>query len=130
MLVMRRGLLSRLSSPDPCRQLDEVHSIMGNLRAILNTRVGDAPAVPDFGLIDLSDLVHNFPDASSYVQRSIRDTIAVYEPRLKNVRVRSVATDDPLRIAFEISARLSSESRKGTVRVRTEIGPSGRATVE
>lgn len=99
---------------------------MGNLRALLNTREGDSPAIPEFGVLDLSDLVHNFPDASQYVQKSIRDTIVRYEPRLRNVRVRAVPSDDPLKLAFEISARVAGDSRE-TVRVRTEIGPSGRA---
>jgi len=126
---VRRGLLSRLGASDPSRRLEDVHSIVGNLKAILNTRVGDSPAAPAFGLIDLSDLVHNFPDATAYVQRSIRDTIAQFEPRLRSVRVRPVDTDDPLRIAFEISARLAGE-RSGVVRIRTEIGPSGQAKVE
>ena len=127
---MVRGVLARLSSADPSRQADEVQSILGNLRILLNTREGDSLAAPDFGILDLSDLVHNFPDATQYVQRSIRDTILKYEPRLRNVRVRSISSDDPLRLAFEISARLATGNRRGLVRVRTEIGPSGRATVE
>jgi len=125
---MSRGLLSRLSSADPSRSTDVVHSILGNLRTLLNTREGDSLSVPDFGILDLSDLIHNFPDATQYVQRSIRDTIVKYEPRLKNVRVRVVESDDPLKLAFEITARFEDE-RRGTVRVRTEIGPSGQATI-
>jgi type VI secretion system protein len=127
---MIRGLLSRLSSTDPSRPADEIRSILGNLHTLLNTREGDSLTAPDFGILDLSDLIHNFPDATQYVQRSIRDTITKYEPRLKNVRVRAVDSDDPLKLAFEISARLAGETQRGVVRVRTEIGPSGRATVE
>jgi type VI secretion system protein len=127
---MIRGLLSRLSSTDPSRPADEIRSILGNLHTLLNTREGDSLTAPDFGILDLSDLIHNFPDATQYVQRSIRDTITKYEPRLKNVRVRAIDSDDPLKLAFEISARLAGETQRGVVRVRTEIGPSRRATVE
>jgi type VI secretion system protein len=119
-----------LASADPSRPVDEIQSILGNLRALLNTREGDAPAARDYGIVDLSDLVHNFPDASQYMQRSIRDTIAKYEPRLSNVRVRSVPSEDPLKLVFEVSARLARDRRRGLVRVRTEVLPSGRVKIQ
>lgn len=127
---MARGLLSRLHSRDPSRSVDEVQSILGSLRALLNTRTGDAPCVDDFGVLDFSDLVHNFPNATPYVQRNLRDCIAKYEPRLTNVRVRTVPSDNPLRLVFEISARLASDRRRGLVRVRTEVNGQGRFTVD
>lgn len=127
---MGRGILSRVGSSDPSRKLDELQSITANLHAILNTREGDSPAADDFGLTDLSDLLHNFPDATQYVLRSIRDTVIKYEPRLKNVRVRAIESHDPLKLAFEITARIDDGDRKGLVRLRTEIGPSGQANVE
>lgn len=125
-----RGLLSRLSSADPSRPVDEVQSILGNLRALLNTREGDSPAAPDFGVVDLCDLIHNFPDSTQYMQRSIRDTITRYEPRLRNVRVRAMPSDDPLKLVFEVSARLATERGRGLVRVRTEVSASGRVAVQ
>lgn len=125
-----RGLLSRLSAPDPSRPTDEIQSILGNLRAILNTRVGDAPSAEAFGIVDLCDLVHNFPDATQIVQRSIRSAIARYEPRLRSVRVRLAPTEDPLTLVFEVSARLARDRRRSLVRVRTEVTPSGQVRVE
>jgi type VI secretion system protein len=128
--VAARGLLSRLSAPDPSRRTDEVESILGNLRAILNTRVGDSPAADEFGIVDLSDLVHNFPDAAQIMQRSIRNAVAKYEPRLRGVRVRMVPSEDPLRLVFEVSARLATDQRRGTVRVLTQVESTGRVHVE
>lgn len=128
--MLRRGLLSRLGSDDPARPVDEVASILGNLRVILNTRVGDSPAVPDFGIVDFCDLVHDFPDAAQAIQRSIRATLAAYEPRLCNVRVRMVPSEDPLKLVFEVTARLTHDRRRGLVRVRTEVSPGGRVHVE
>lgn len=125
-----RGLLSRLSAPDPSRTTDEIESILGNLRAILNTRVGDSPAADEFGIVDLSDLVHNFPDAAQVMQRSIRNAVSKYEPRLRGIRVRLVPSEDPLRLVFEVSARLATDKRRGTVRVITEVESSGRVHVE
>lgn len=127
---MVRGLLGRLASRDPSRSVDDLASVFGNLHSLLNTREGDAPAVPDFGILDLSDLIHNFPDASQYVQKSIRDTILKYEPRLTSVRVRAVESADPLKLAFEISARLEAGARASRVHMRTEISAQGRASVK
>lgn len=127
---MARGLLSRLHSDDPSRPIDEVRSILGNLRALLNARLGNASAAPDFGVVDLCDMIHTFPDSTISVQRSIRDTIQKYEPRLTSIRVRSVASEDPLTLVFEVSARLTSDRKRGLVRVRTEVSSSGRVQVE
>lgn len=127
---MARGLLSRLASSDPSRPVDQIHSIVGNLRVLLNTRLGDSMSAQGFGVLDFVDLVHEFPAAGQIIQRSIRDTIATYEPRLRNVRVRLVTSGDPLSLAFEVSARLASDKRRGLVRVRTEMSQGGRVKVE
>ncbi len=125
-----RGLLSRLSSPDPLRPIDEVQSILANLRAILNSRIGDSHTASEFGIIDLADLVHAFPNAALALEKSIRATVAEYEPRLKNVRVRQVQGEDPLTLVFEIAARLAGDRHQGVVRVRTEVSAQGRVKVE
>lgn len=127
---MARGLLGRLASSNPSRLSDEVQSIIGNLRAILNTRLGDSPAASDFGVIDLADLYHDFPNATQYLQRSIRDTIQKYEPRLTSVRVRPAPSEDPLTLVFDISARLTHDRRRGLVRVRTQVNHGGRVDIE
>ncbi len=125
-----RGLLSRLTSSDPLRPVDEVQSILENLRAILNTRIGDSMSASGFGIIDLADLVHNFPNAAQIMEKSIRATVGEYETRLKQVRVRLVPSDNPLTLVFEISARLAGDRHQGVVRVRTEVNSSGRVDVE
>ena len=75
-------------------------------------------------------MVHNFPNAALIMERSIRATVTEYEPRLKNVRVRLVPSDDPLKLVFEIAARLAGDKHQGLVRVRTEVEPTGRVRVE
>ncbi len=127
---MGRGLLSRLNAPDPLRPVDEVQSILENLRAILNARIGESHSASGFGIMDLADLVHNFPNAAVMLEKSIRATVAEFEPRLKNVRVRQVPSDDPLTMVFEIAARLAGDRHQGVVRVRTEVTPQGRVSVE
>jgi type VI secretion system protein len=81
-------------------------------------------------VVDFVDLVHEFPGAAHIIQRSIRDTITKYEPRLRNVRVRHVPSEDPLILSFEISARLTNDRRRGLVRVRTMVSEGGRFQVD
>lgn len=124
---MGRGLLSRLRNGE--RSPDTVGSVVAHLRDLLNTRVGDAATVPDYGLIDFSDLCHNFPEAISYLQQSIRATILKYEPRLRNVSVRFVPDEDPLVVRFEIVARLADD-RRSVVRLKTACDAAGRFSVD
>ena len=74
--------------------------------------------------------VHSFPNAGQAILRSIRAAISHYEPRLRNVRVHMLPTDDPLKLVFEISARLVNDKQRGLVRVRTEVSPQGRVEID
>ena len=127
-----RGLLSRIAAKES-RQLradDEVESIIEHLRDLLNTRQGEAVTVPDFGVVDFTDLVHNFPDAIQLLQRSIRATILQYEPRLKNVVVQHVRDEnDLLVLKFQISAQVASKTGRGAVRFETQLRAGGHVTV-
>lgn len=125
-----RGLLSRLASRDPGRPVDEVTSIVNNLRVLLNTRVGDSLSAMGFGVTDFIDLVHDAPHAAGAMQKSIRAAITEFEPRLRNVRVRNIPSEDPLALAFEVSARLAGDRKRGLVRVRTQVSHAGRIKVE
>jgi type VI secretion system protein len=100
-----------------------------HLRDLLNTRQGEAVTVPDFGVIDFTDLVHNFPDAIQLLQRSIRATILQYEPRLKNVVVQHVRDEDVLVLKFQISAQVATRTGRGGVRFETQLRAGGQVTV-
>jgi type VI secretion system protein len=83
--------------------------VMEHLQRMLNTRAGSAPTAPDYGIVELSEMLHDFPEAHSIMQRAIKNTIVKYEPRLKNVQVRVVEQDDQrdaLFVYFEITAQL------------------------
>ena len=127
--MSRRGLLGRLGSKRPSEQISDVESIVAHLRDLLNTSVGDSPCAQGFGIIDFVDLVHDFPGAVQILQRSIRKTIREYEPRLQNVSVKAIDMDDPMMLSFEISARLTDDSRGGLIRLRTEMNSAGRMEV-
>lgn len=120
-----RGLLSRLSHGG---STDEVESVLEHLRALLNTRQGEAPCAPGFGVLDLSDVVHSFPAAYTQLAQAIRATIQEYEPRLRNVTVRHIP-DDGLTLRFEIAAQIAGPRGNRGVRFATTVRPGGRYDV-
>jgi type VI secretion system protein len=96
---------------------------------MLNTRTGESVTVPDYGLVDFQDVVHNMPEAIGTIQQSIRATILKYEPRLKNVSVRFVPGEDPLILRFEITAQPADRNARGVLRFRTQMKPGGKVEV-
>ncbi len=122
-----RALLSRIAAGDT-RPVDPVESISAHLRALLNTRRGDAMA-SDFGILDFNDVVHEFPGGIQQLAKSIRATVLQYEPRLKNVAVRHVPDESPLTLRFEISGQLAEGRSARTLRFATTVKPGGRVDV-
>jgi type VI secretion system protein len=127
--MVRRGLLSRIAGGDAA-PVEEVESILAHLNALLNARQNESPCVPQYGIVDLSDIVYAFPAAVSQLVKSIRETIAEFEPRLKNVTVPQQQDDNPLVLRFEIVAQLALRARSsGTLRFATTVLPGGRIEV-
>ncbi|MFN0062481.1 MAG: type VI secretion system baseplate subunit TssE [Myxococcaceae bacterium] len=126
-----RGLLARIGwgadSAAPSRDVGE--SVAAHLRVLLNARQGDALTAPDLGLIDFTELVHGFPFSIGRLQQSIRETLLRYEPRLKQVTVRHVSSDDPLLLRFEIVAQLAVAGSQGPLRFHTEVKPGGKIEI-
>jgi type VI secretion system protein len=126
-----RGLLSRLEATGvrATRGLDDHDSIVEHLRVLLNTRRGNSPSCPEFGIPDFSDLVHSFPGAVQVLQRAIRDTILSFEPRLKQVTVKHVPSEDPLTLRYEITAQSHSSRGRGSFRFNTQMSSGGHIAV-
>ncbi len=118
---MPRGLLSRIATGE--RDGDEVTAVIEHLRELLNASRGGSVSSPEYGLPDFNDLIHELPYAMDEVQQMIRNCVMAHEPRLGSVRVRHVPGGDPLRLTFEIVARLKSDRQ--LIRVRTEVSPGG-----
>jgi type VI secretion system protein len=121
-----RGLFGRLGSGR--RQIDEVASIIAHLHVLLNARHGMSSADPQYGLPDFTDLVHHWPDSARAMERSIRETIERYEPRLASVTVRQLGGTELLLLAFFVNGRLASQPSRA-VRFRTELDAAGRFSV-
>src|SRR3954452_13584997 len=126
-----RGLLSRLDSTGvrATRGGDEHESIVELLRVLLHARRGDSLSAPDFGIPDFSDLVHTFPGAIQVLQRAIRETILAYEPRIKQVAVKHVPSEDPLPLRSEITGVSLSSRGRGSLRLTTQMSAGGHVNV-
>lgn len=120
-----RGLLDRLGDP---RRADTMESIVEHVRILLNSKAGSSATVPDYGIVDFTDVVHDIPASIHRLSDSIRATILTYEPRLRNVTVRFVPGTDPLQLNFEVAARLADDKRR-MIRFATSLEAGGRFTV-
>ncbi|OWP70073.1 type VI secretion system baseplate subunit TssE [Pseudomonas sp. K2I15] len=107
-ITQNRSLFERLESgvvrsPQGC----VVESVASHLAKMLSTRVGSVQTLPDYGLPDLNDMRLNLHDSLSQARFLIERFIQVYEPRLKDVRVKALPQDrDPLALAFSIEGAM------------------------
>jgi type VI secretion system protein len=128
------SLLARIRQPESTgarRQAtdeDTRRSVLEHLRAMCTTRHGTMVTMPDYGVADVSEMIHSFPDAIAEMARSIRHTIQTYEPRLTNVRVKHLPSED-LTLRYELTAQLVNGNSKQPVTFETTIDPSRRIIV-
>jgi type VI secretion system protein len=103
-----------------------IHSIRQHLQRILNTRMGSAPIAEDYGAPDFTNFMSTFPDSQRAIERSLRQTIQKYEPRLKGVRVAFFPRrEDPLSISLQITARLVFKDHKESVSFTSMVDADG-----
>src|SRR6476469_8279933 len=116
------SLLSRIRNPElsvarrhvPTNELR--NDVLQHLRGMCSTLQGSVLTRPDYGIPDVSEMLHNFPDAIALMQKALKHTITMYEPRLTNVRVTHVMRDETeLIIRFEIAAQLVTETGRSAV---------------
>jgi type VI secretion system protein len=128
------SLLARIRQPETTgarRQATDEEtrrSVLDHLRAMCTTRHGTMVTMPDYGVADVSEMIHSFPDAIAEMARSIRHTIQTYEPRLTNVRVKHLPSED-LTLRYELTAQLVTGNSKVPVTFETTIDPSRRILV-
>ena len=105
-------------------------SILANLRRVLATHVGHAPAQPEYGTPAASELIRYFPACIPRLQRAIGVCVHTYEPRLTAVRVEYVPGDEgDLTIRFHISAVLNDGSRT-PLKFSTRVNDHGQVDLQ
>jgi type VI secretion system protein len=77
-----------------------------------------------------TDLMSGFPESRRTIERSIRDTIQKFEPRLQGVRVTFLEPgEDKLTVTFQISAQLAL-ANKDPVTFDSVLNAGGQITVK
>ena len=117
----------RRESQDTGRLVD---SILNYLQRLLNTRQGSALIAEDFGMPDFTRLTDAFGSASApEIERSFKQIIQKYEPRLMGVGVNFVPqSKDALSFSLKITARLVADENIPVV-FNTVIGADGKIGV-
>jgi type VI secretion system protein len=106
-------------------------SILCHLQRILNTRRGNVLIAADYGVPDFTDLFQAYPESVRDLEKSIRQTIQKYEPRLTGVRVSFIPQEeDILSLRFQIVAKLATTERKNQVLFETIIDTEGKISVQ
>jgi len=125
----------RLGEKEPVRRATQdpkkvMASVLRHLQKILNTRQGGVPIADDYGVPDFTDFMRVSPDALREVEKSIRNTIQKYEPRLNNVRVKFIPQeDDILSLSFQIVAKLLVENKKTPIVFESLMGYDGKIRI-
>lgn len=135
---MRGGvtLLSKIRRPElaqPRRAVSDREireSILQNLINMCCTRMGTMLTCPDYGIADVSEMIHSFPDAITLMAQTLRHTIQNYEPRLQNVQVVHIPSElNDLTLRFEVRARVVLEGSKTAVKFETALDTSRKLTI-
>ncbi len=103
-------------------------SVVAHVWRLLNTRRGNVPIDPEFGMPDVAGAYDGSNGASTeLLDRTIVDLLQRYEPRLENVQVLSHGfSARDLGVAIEIKGRVSRGSRGIAVRLRGLMLSDGR----
>lgn len=117
----------RRSRGDYGRQID---SILAHLQRILNTRQGNVPISDTYGIPDLNDFMTSYPESVTEIEKSIRQAVEQYEPRLCSVKVVFLPQEgDVLCLRFQIIARINTESGKNVL-IETIVDSDGKISLK
>ncbi|GGB45952.1 lysozyme [Roseibium aquae] len=121
--------LGDFRSPDEAQNA-LMDSVLQDLRVLLNSMAGCCEIRPDYGLADFNSVFQSHRDTAQELCRDIERQIRVFEPRLKNPRVRAVDDPDrPLEFVFSVEAQLEYAGRSVRVRIDSVLDSSGQMRV-
>ena len=104
-------------------------AILIHLRHLCTTHMSSALAAPDYGLPDIGESMHNFPGTIGILGQALTAVIRKYEPRLINVRVDHVPSEEvELLIRYEITAQLA-DGDETPVAFETRIDTTRRVSI-
>jgi type VI secretion system protein len=116
------------------RSEDQASAVVAHLRQMLTTRQGSAITCPEYGVPDVTHLLHDMTEAVGLMQRGVKTSIQLYEPRLKNVQIRHVRNTNELGLPammFEVSGHIVlADGRRQPVRIGASLDEHGNAELQ
>ncbi|NUP11509.1 MAG: type VI secretion system baseplate subunit TssE [Polyangiaceae bacterium] len=113
---------------------DTASAVIRHIKQMLTTRHGSSITVPDYGVPDVTHLLHDMTEAIAVIQRSVKTSIQMYEPRLKNVQIRHVRNTNEVgqpAMMFEISGHLVlADGRRQPLRIGTTMDEHGNVEIQ
>lgn len=106
-----------------------IDSVLSHLQRILNTRQGNVPIAPDYGVPDFLNFLQTYPDSVHEIEHNLKNAIDKFEPRLSGASVTYVLDeDDALTLRFQIIACLTVEGGR-KVFFETVVDSDGRIRI-
>lgn len=126
----RVRLLERLNGPPRERGHGNAEavreSVQAHVRKLLNTRRGNVPIDPEYGMPDLGRRLSGAQD-SDLIEAVIGDVLGRYEPRLENVRIGHLGdAEDGLGLRLRIAGTIPHPERALPLRLDATLLADGR----
>ena len=116
------------------RAEDLASSVVNHLKQMMSTRQGSSLTCPDYGVPDVTHLLHDITEAVGLMQRGVKASIQLYEPRLKNVQIRHVRNTNEAGMPamfFEVSGHIVlADGRRQPVRIGAALDEHGNAELQ
>ena len=107
-------------------QNQTILSVLDNMQRILNCRAGTLAHLPDYGLPDMTTIIHGLPGTEHDLMETLSGVLLKYEPRLKQIAVVLEKQTTPGELRYTIDAELKGI---GLVRYGTEFMPEGKILI-
>lgn len=109
------------------REEDQVLlSVLDNLQRILNCRAGTLSHLPDYGLPDMSQILHGMPGSAHGLMGTMTHMLLKYEPRLAAVDIELLPQVLPGHLEYTVAVELHDGMR---ATFGTTLAPEGRVLV-
>ncbi|WP_447748229.1 type VI secretion system baseplate subunit TssE [Pseudomonas nicosulfuronedens] len=101
-------------------------SVLDNLQRILNCRAGTLSHLPDYGLPDMSQILHGMPGSAHGLMATMTGMLLKYEPRLAEVQVELLPQTCPGHLEYSLQLKLRDGAQ---ATFGTTLAPEGKVLV-
>ena len=88
---------------------DSLLDVQRHISALLNTRQGTLPHMPEYGLPDMLQIYKYLPNSARQMAQLVKKQLDSYEPRLSHLSVALLHSEQPILIHLQITAQYKGE---------------------